>query len=58
MDNFVVGHDISAALSLAEETWRPKFEAYEAKAAVEKKAQEEEKAKKKQKQRWVYVRCH
>lgn len=47
MDNFVIGDDIGAALKLAEETWRPKLNAYEAVAAAEKKEKESEKAKKK-----------
>lgn len=45
MDNFVVGDDIGAALRLAEETWRPKFDAFEAIAAVEKKKKEQERAR-------------
>lgn len=47
LDNFVVGDDISAALKLAEETWRPKFNAFEATVAAEKEAKKLEKEVKK-----------
>lgn len=46
LDNFVVGDDIDAALKLAEETWRPKFEAHEAVAAAKKNEKAEKTAKK------------
>lgn len=47
LDNFVVGDDIAAALKLAETTWRPKFDAWEAVAAAEKRQKELEQAKQK-----------
>lgn len=47
LDNFVVGDDIGAALKLAEETWRPKYNAFEAIVAEEKKKRGLEKAKEK-----------
>ncbi|CAM9582776.1 unnamed protein product [Ectocarpus sp. 4 AP-2014] len=46
LDNFVIGHDIGDALSLAEQTWRPKFKAFEAVKAAEKKQKERERADK------------
>lgn len=47
LDNFVVGDDIGAALRLAEETWRPKFDAFESIAAADKEKKDREMAKKK-----------
>lgn len=49
MDNFVVGDDIGEALKLGEQTWRPKFNIHEAKAAEEKKKLDEKKAAAKKK---------
>lgn len=40
-----MGDDISAALALAESTWRQKFDAFEAVAAAERKRKDAEKAK-------------
>lgn len=40
-----MGEDISAALELAESTWRHKFDAYEAVAAAERRRKEAETAK-------------
>lgn len=45
----MVGDDIGAALKLAEETWRPKFKAYEVIAAAEKKEKDKKKKNKKDK---------
>eukprot|EP00752_Nemacystus_decipiens_P005999 g5417.t1 len=44
LDNFVVGDDIAAALRLAETTWRPKFEAWEANAAAEQRQKQRDMA--------------
>lgn len=42
LDNFVVGDDVAEALKLAESTWRPKLEAWEAVAAAEKRQKEQD----------------
>lgn len=42
-----MGDDIAAALKLAETTWRPKFDAWEAVAAAERKQKERDAAKQK-----------
>ena len=47
----MVGDDVGAALELAEATWRPKFKAYEAVAAEEKKKKDAKKDKKKDKKK-------
>lgn len=54
LDNFVIGHDVGDALSLAEQTWRPKFKAFEAVKAAEKKQKERERADKRR-ERCAYV---
>lgn len=52
MDNFIVGHDVSAALAFAEESWRPKYKVYEVKAAAEQKIKDAEKASKRAERRY------